>query len=63
MMKTAATLLIALVMAASGVALARYCEADDAPGGVIIGGLLVVGAVALGVRAFQRRRPKSERMT
>jgi len=66
-MKTVAKLIIALVMAASGVALARYSEADDAPGGVLIGGVLVIGAVALGVRAFQRRRaetrmPKSERM-
>jgi MYXO-CTERM domain-containing protein len=30
-------------------------EADDAPGGVVIGGLLVMGAVALGARAVLRR--------
>jgi hypothetical protein len=59
-MKTTAMLLIALVMAASGVALARYAEADDAPGGVVIGWVLIAGAVALGVRAFQRRSPKPE---
>ena len=60
-MKTVAMLLIALVMAASGVALTRYAVADDdAPGGVVIGLVLVGGAVALGVRAFQRRRPKPE---
>jgi hypothetical protein len=58
MMKTVAMLLIALVMAASGVALA--CYADDAPGGVVIGWVLVAGAGALSVRAFQRRMPKPE---
>jgi hypothetical protein len=40
-MKTIAMLLIALVIAASGVALARYAEADDSPGGVVIGWVLV----------------------
>jgi hypothetical protein len=55
MKKTIALLLIALVMAASGVALARYAEADDSPGGVVIGWVLVMGAVALGARAFLRR--------
>jgi hypothetical protein len=55
MTKTIALLLIALVIAASGVALARYAEADDSPGGVVIGWVLVMGAVALGARAFLRR--------
>jgi MYXO-CTERM domain-containing protein len=55
MTKTIAMLLIALAIAASGVALARYAEADDAPGGVVIGWVLVTGAVALGARAFRRR--------
>jgi hypothetical protein len=55
MMKTIAMLLIALVIAACGVLLARYAEADDAPGGVVIGWVLVMGAVALGARAFLRR--------
>ena len=55
MIKTFAMLLIALVIAASGVALARYAEADDSPGGVVIGWVLVIGAVALGARAFMRR--------
>ena len=40
---------------ALGVALIRYSEADDAPGGVVIGALLIVGAVTLGVRMA---RPK-----
>jgi hypothetical protein len=55
MIKTIALLLIALVIAASGVALVRYAEADDSPGGVVIGWVLVMGAVALGARAFLRR--------
>jgi hypothetical protein len=55
MMKTIAMLLVALVIAAGGVALARYAEADDSPGGVVIGWVLVAGAVALGARAFLRR--------
>lgn len=56
MTKTIAMLLIALVIAAGGVLLARYAEADDAPGGVVIGWVLVMGAVALGARAFLRTK-------
>lgn len=55
MIKTIALLLIALVIAYSGVTLARYAEADDAPGGVVMGWVLVVTAVALGAKAFLRR--------
>ena len=51
MTKTIAMLLIALVIAATGVALARYAEADDSPGGLV----LVMGAVALGAKAFLHR--------
>lgn len=55
-MKRMVMLLIAIALAAGGVALARYAEADDAPGGVVIGWVLIVGAVALGVKALRRRR-------
>ena len=55
MMKNIATLMLALVIAFGGVTLARYSEADDAPGGVLMGGVLVLSAVALGARAFMRR--------
>jgi hypothetical protein len=55
MIRTIAMLLVALAIAGSGVALARYAEADDSPGGVVIGWALVLGAVALGARAFLRR--------
>ena len=56
MIKTIAMLLAALVIAASGVALARYAEADDAPGGVVIGWVLVMGAVGLGAKALLRKK-------
>jgi hypothetical protein len=41
-------------MAAGGIFLASYAEADDAPGGVLIGIVVVVGAGALGVLGVQR---------
>jgi drug/metabolite transporter (DMT)-like permease len=50
-----AKLAIAAVIAALGVALAVYADADDSPGGVLLGILLVIGAVVFGVRATQRR--------
>ena len=53
--RTIAMLLIALVIGAGGVALARYAEADDSPGGIVAGWALVLGAVALGAKAFLRR--------
>jgi hypothetical protein len=55
-MKTFLMLLTALGIAAGGVALARYADADDSPGGMVIGWVLVIGAVALGVRALQQRK-------
>jgi hypothetical protein len=58
MIKTIVMLFIALAVAASGVALSRYAEADDSPGGVVIGWLLILGAVVFGVRAvIKRDRP------
>jgi hypothetical protein len=58
MIKTIATLLIALVIAWGGVALVRYSDADDAPGGMVIGSVVVLGAVVLGARAFSRGKGK-----
>ncbi|HUP21068.1 MAG TPA: hypothetical protein VM778_14110 [Gemmatimonadota bacterium] len=43
-------------LAALGGALVVYAEFDDAPGGVLIGLVLVIGAVALGVRGALRGR-------
>ena len=54
-MKSVVMFVIALVIAYSGVALSRYAEADDAPGGVVFGWLLVIAAIAVGIRAFQYR--------
>ena len=48
-------LLIALGIAYGGVALTRYADADDSPGGMVIGWLVVGGAVVLGVKALQGR--------
>ncbi|HEX7081503.1 MAG TPA: hypothetical protein VF329_10850 [Gammaproteobacteria bacterium] len=58
MKSTAAGLFTALAVAgvaALGGALIVYSELDDAPGGVLIGLLLVVGAAALGMRAARWR--------
>lgn len=43
-------------LAALGGGAAVFSAYDDAPGGVLIGVGLVVGAVALGVRALRRER-------
>jgi hypothetical protein len=59
MIKTIAMVVLAVVIATGGVLLARYAEVDDAPGGVVIGWLIVVAAVVLAVKAFQRRESKS----
>ena len=55
MKSTVARFAIAFGIAALGVALMVYAEADDAPGGVLFGMLMIVGAVALGVRTAMRR--------
>jgi hypothetical protein len=45
---------IALAVAALGVVAVMHGESDDAPGLVLIGILLIVGAFAFGVRTAQR---------
>ena len=54
MIKAIAILLIAIVIGVSGVKLARYAEVDDSPGGVVIGWVMVIGAVGLGLMGLQR---------
>jgi hypothetical protein len=48
---SAARLVTASLVAAGGIfagaLLGRYAEADDAPGGVVIAALLIIGSVAL----------------
>jgi uncharacterized integral membrane protein len=56
MVKTALILLIALVQVAAGFFLAAFSEADDAPGGVVMAIIVVIGAVILAVMAVQRHR-------
>ncbi len=43
-------------MAAIGGAAVVFSEYDDAPGGILVGLLLIIGAVALGIRTGQRSR-------
>lgn len=54
-----ARLVTALVVAASGihlgVKLAAYADADDAPGGVLLGMMLMFGSLALGISIALRR--------
>jgi hypothetical protein len=54
MFRKIAVLLMALVMGAGGVLLASYASSDDAPGGVLIGIVVVLGAGALGVLGVHR---------
>lgn len=59
MPRSAARLITAIVIAATGiycgVKLAVYAEADDAPGGVLLGMILMVGSLALGIWIALRR--------
>lgn len=50
-----ATTLVIATLAALGGALAVFSGFDDAPGGVLVGVLLIIGAVAVGLRTSQRR--------
>src|SRR5688572_2028290 len=49
-MKRIAMLLAAVIVIGAAIALGRYSEADDAPGGVVIAAVMIIGAVALGVK-------------
>lgn len=48
-------LAIVLVGVAAGALLIAYSEADDAPGGILLGILLIGGALLLGARAARQR--------
>jgi hypothetical protein len=51
-MKRIAMLFAAVVIIAGAIALGRYSEADDAPGGVVIAAVMIIGAGALGVKGW-----------
>ena len=55
LLKSILMLLIALVIAFGGVTLSRFADADDSPGGMVIGWVIVGSAVILGIKALQRR--------
>ena len=54
-MKRIAMLLTAVVIIGAAIALGRYSEADDAPGGVVIAALMIMGAGVLVVKGFQQK--------
>jgi hypothetical protein len=54
-LKTTATVLLAVLIAALGVGLGRYAEADDAPGGVVFAALMIIGAAVLGASPWFRK--------
>lgn len=54
-LRSIAMILIAAVIAVLAYRLARFSEADDAPGGVLIAGVMMLGAVVLVVRALRRK--------
>jgi uncharacterized membrane protein YjjP (DUF1212 family) len=46
--------IVAVGIAALGVALTAFGEQDDSPGAILLGVLIVLAAVALGARAARR---------
>jgi membrane protein DedA with SNARE-associated domain len=62
MPRSARRVIAGIVVAAAGIylgaSLAVYAEADDAPGGVLLGMILMVGALALGLWIALRRARK-----
>jgi hypothetical protein len=55
------TLAITLALAIVGVAAAVFGGSDDAPGLVLVGIVLILGAVAIGGRAIYRHRQADNR--
>ena len=54
-------LVVVLIGAAIGIPLARYGESDDAPGGVMIGVLIMVGAAMLAIWIVNQRSESDAR--
>jgi hypothetical protein len=54
-MKRIVMLLAAVIIIAAGIALGRYAEADDAPGGVVVAALMIIGAGVLGVKGWLQK--------
>jgi hypothetical protein len=48
-------LVAAVVLIGAAIALGRYSEADDAPGGVLIAAVMIIGAGALGVKGWMQK--------
>jgi hypothetical protein len=59
MLRTAATLLVMFAVVAAGVAISRYADADDAPGGMVFGWALITVAVVVGLRSLMPPRNRT----
>ena len=55
-LKVTAIVLSAILIAGLGIFLGRYAEADDAPGGVVIASVMVIGAGVLGASPWLRKK-------
>lgn len=55
MTKTVVKVVLGLTLVGLGIALSVYAEADDSPGGVLIGAALAAGGLALGIKAMVAR--------
>jgi hypothetical protein len=53
--RSIAIILIAAAIAVLGYRLARYSEADDTPGGVVIAAVMIIGAMVLGLSTLRRK--------
>ncbi|MGY1840546.1 MULTISPECIES: hypothetical protein [unclassified Modestobacter] len=58
-MKTVLAVVAVLAMLAAGIVGMVLGEGDDSPGLQGLGGLLTLGAVALGIRATRRGKPQA----
>ena len=59
-MKKVLIILAAVIVAYAGYTLAGFADADDAPGGVVIGWLLVIGALGFAVKALLPTKPANQ---
>jgi hypothetical protein len=57
--RTITAILVAATGSYAGYTLAVYAEADDSPGGVVIGTILILGSLALATWIALRRAGKS----
>ena len=54
--RSISTTVVAAVIIVLGIRLGQYAEADDAPGGVVIAAVMILGALLLAVSPFWRKK-------